>query len=167
AWDDDGFLQYDLQTKVGRFLVLDTLIPGDAGRLGEKRLGWLRGRLEAAKETQQDVFIFMHHVPFDIGMPWLDRIKMENGDDLWSVLADFDRVRHLFFGHVHRPVHGSWHGIPFSAVRATTHQVVLRFNDVDPQFIEESPAYSVVLVGSDQVVIHDHNFLDEQLPLVS
>ena len=32
------------------------------------------------------------------------------------VKAHQDRIRHLFFGHVHRPISGNWMGIPFSTL---------------------------------------------------
>ncbi len=164
-WNDDGFLQYDLDTAAGQFIALDSLTTGDDGNLCEKRLGWLRTRLEAARNAGRDVFIFMHHVPFDIGLAWLDNIKLENGDDLWSLLKGFSNIRHLFFGHVHRPVHGSWRGIPFSTVRGCVHQAALLLGDYPPGFIAENPAYAVVLVDKDKVVIHDHSFMDEHLAI--
>ncbi len=165
-WHADGFLQYDFQTEAGQFIVLDSLTAGDGGHLCEKRLGWLRDRLEAAKSQGRKVFIFMHHVPFDIGIPWLDGMKMENGEQMFAILQEFSHIRHMFFGHVHRPVHGSWQGIPFSTVRGCVHQAALRFGRSTPEFIAENPAYGVVLIDENQVIIHDHSFLDEHLPIV-
>ena len=167
-WHDAGYLQYELETSAGQFVVLDSLHGENvhSGQLCDERLDWLRNKLKAANDANKDVFIFMHHVPFDIGIPWLDRIRMENGDELSKILADYGNIRHMFIGHVHRPVHGSWHGIPFSTVRATAHQVALTFDEPKRRFIGENPAYAVVLVGDDQVVIHDHSFMEEHLSTV-
>lgn len=166
-WQPDGSLQYTLDTAVGTFIVLDSSVVGhlDSGRLSRSRLAYLREQLVIAQASQKDVFLFMHHVPFDIGIHWLDGMKLENGDELWDVLRGFDNVRQIFMGHIHRPTHGSWHGIPFSTVRSTAHQVALRFEH-EHQFIGETPSYAVVLVDEDQVVIHDHSFLEENLPIV-
>lgn len=158
-WNANGFLQYELETDAGVFVILDSLVSLRNSHLCEKRIGWLHVRLLAAQAAGKDVYLFMHHVPFDIGIPWLDRIQMENSDELWAVLKDFSNIRHIFFGHVHRPIHGSWHGIPFSSVRATAHQVALQFGDYEQKFIDEEPSFAVVLLAADQVVIHDHNFL--------
>lgn len=161
GWHKDGFLQYELQTEVGCFLALDSVLGRGGGFLCEQRLSWLKNALDAAQSTGTDVFLFMHHVPFDIGIDWLDAIKMENGDELGRLLANYTNIRHLFMGHVHRPCYGSWNGIPFSTVRTTAHQVALQLGDAAPSFIEENPSYAVVLIDKSKVVIHNHSFLEE------
>ena len=163
-WHADGSLQYELTTDAGEFLILDSLVTREIGRLCETRLAWLKERLTAAEQAGRDVYLFLHHVPFDIGMRWLDGIKLENGDQFQDVLKGFSNIRHMFFGHVHRPVHGSWHGVPFSTVRATVHQAALQFGDTH-LFIEENPSYAVVLIDDTSVLIHDHSYLEEYLPI--
>lgn len=166
-WQPDGSLQYVLETAVGQFIILDSSIGGgvDSGRLTDTRLAYLRQQLQIAQAAGKNVFLFMHHVPFDIGILWLDGMKLENGDELWDVLKDFNNIQHMFMGHIHRPTHGSWHGIPFSTVRSTAHQAALKF-EKKIQFINEKPNYAVVLVDDDQVVIHNHSFLEDNLPLI-
>ncbi len=164
-WHADGFLQYELQTDAGRFIVLDSVHEGHhEGHLCDTRLGWLTARLDAARDAGQDVYLFMHHPPFDIGLGWLDAMKMQDGDDLAAVLGDYSNIRHMFMGHVHRPCHGSWNGIPFSIVRAVAHQAALYSDGTGTRFIEENPAYSVVSISGDGVVINDHSFLEEGRP---
>ena len=167
-WHPDGYLQYELATKAGQFIILDSLhgVNVHSGHLCEERLHWLRERLKISNDTNKDVFLFMHHVPFNIGVPWLDRIKMENGKELRDILSDYSNIRHMFFGHVHRPIHGSWHGIPFSTVRATAHQVALTFSETKLRFVEENPSYAVVMINEQQVVIHDHSFMEEHIQTV-
>lgn len=160
-WHKDGFLQYEIETEVGRFIVIDSVLGRGGGVLCQPRLNWLRSSLDAAQNAEKDVFLFMHHVPFDIGISWLDAIKMENGELLAELLRDYDNIRHLFLGHIHRPCHGSWKGIPFSTVRTTSHQVALSLGDSEPTFIDENPSYAVVLIEGDRVVVHDHSFLEE------
>lgn len=71
------------------------------------------------------------------------------------------RIKHLFFGHIHRPIFSSWRGIPFSTMRGTNHQVALRLDDtVKIPGSHEPPQYSVVLLNDDAVTIHVHDFLD-------
>lgn len=164
-WHEDGFLQYELETEVGRFLVLDSVDGTGSGCLCQRRLDWLRTRLDVARDEGKKVFLFMHHVPFDIGIGWLDEINMVDGEAMAAIVKDYDNIRHLFMGHVHRPCHGSWHGIPFSTIRGNAHQVALRLGDAGRGFIAENPSYAVVLIEDNQVVIHDHNFLEENLPI--
>lgn len=162
AWHPDGFLQYDMDTQAGRFIALDTVLGSGSGILCPQRLNWLQSRLAAAQSDNRDVYLFMHHVPFDIGIDWLDGIKLENGEALAAVLKDYANIRHLFMGHIHRPCHGSWNGIAFSTVRTTAHQVALYLGDAKPAFIDENPSYAVILIEDDKVIIHDHNFLEER-----
>jgi hypothetical protein len=70
-------------------------------------------------------------------------------------------IRHIFFGHVHRPVSGSWRGVPFSALRGLNHQVWLDFSVSQgiPCSLEP-PAYAVILIDADSTIVHLHDFLD-------
>lgn len=161
--DGNGFLQYTLDTAAGRFILLDTLKPGAArGQLCAKRLGWLRDQLDTAKKNNADVFVFMHHAPMMTGVNGLDLIGLDEPEALADVVDGFDNIRHLFFGHLHRACHGSWRGIPLSTLKSTAHQTALTTDpDAPLTCILENPAYAVVLVSADAVVIHDHSFLEE------
>ena len=90
----------------------------------------------------------MHHPPFNIGIPTLDRINLQEDKlRIRQIVNDFPNIKHLFFGHVHRPVSGSWHGIPFSTLRGTNHQVQLDLKTEDYLSIShEPPAYCVILL---------------------
>lgn len=64
-------------------------------------------------------------------------------------------MRHLFIGHLHRTVAGSWHGIPFSGVRGTSHQVALDFVTAGVVPVSfEAPGYAVVMLSPEAVVVH-------------
>ena len=71
------------------------------------------------------------------------------------------RIRHLFFGHVHRPVAGSWLGIPVSSVRSMNHQTWFDLQAGELVASFEPPAYGVVIVDADSVIVHSHDFLDD------
>ena len=71
-------------------------------------------------------------------------------------------IKHLFFGHLHRALSGSWRGIPFSNVPGTNHQVELNFTKAGlVPGSHEPPAYGVVFVKPDVTLVHLHNFLDQ------
>ena len=94
----------------------------------------------------------MHHPPFNIGIPTLDRINLQEDKlRIRQIVNDFPNIKHLFFGHVHRSVSGSWHGISFSTLRGTNHQVQLDLKTEDYLSINhESPAYYVILLEPQQ-----------------
>ena len=165
ADDGNGFVQYSLTTEAGRFLLLDTLDAGTAsGAYCPERLGWLAENLDDARIGGEDVFLFMHHAPMVVGIAGLDRIRLrqEDAETFAQMITGSGNVRHIFYGHLHRPCHGSWRGIPFSSVRATAHHTALTLDPETPLTVcHENPGYAAVLIGDDSVVIHDHSYLDE------
>lgn len=163
-WSAEGFLHYRLDTPAGDFIVLDSVDAGKAGgRLCEARLRWLRERLTESLAARRDVYLFMHHAPFKVGINGVDMIRLANGDDLAACLRGFSHVKHLFFGHLHRACHGSWRGLPFSTVKATAHQVALILDDATAlTAATESPAYAICLIEDDRVIVHDHAYMEER-----
>ncbi len=159
--DGHGFVQRMLDTSAGVFLLLDTHEPGVAwGSYCEKRLAWLQNQLELQRE--RPIYLFMHHPPFEIGIPSLDVMTMRDGAAFGELLRGHPNIRHLFFGHVHRPVAGSWLGIPISSFRSTNHQVPLDFKTIDhvPKN-HDAPAYAIIFIETYQTIVHFHDFLNE------
>lgn len=158
--DAAGFVQTAIETPVGRFLLLDTLESGrPGGEYCPARRAWLAGQLAAS--GSQPIWLAMHHPPLAVGIPSMDQYALRDPAAFWSILEPYrQRIRHLFIGHLHRPLGGSWHGIPFSGVRSPNHQVafdMLTTNEVPGN--QEAPGYAVVLIGPDSVVVHQHEFL--------
>jgi len=164
ARDEYGFVQSTIRTSTGIFLFLDTIEAGsDAGVYCERRRRWLRARLDEA--AGEPVYLFMHHPPFDIGIKSLDLIRLDYPEDFAELMDGHNNIRHLFFGHVHRPVSGMWRGTPFSALRGTNHQVAFDLHSAPavPKSYEE-PAYAVCFLEHDQTVVHLHDYLDKRAP---
>jgi 3',5'-cyclic AMP phosphodiesterase CpdA len=158
--DERGFIQQAIETDAASCLLLDTQVPGShAGELCRDRLDWLAQHLA---RDGRPVLLFLHHPPVPVGIAGMDRLALREPDALWDVLAPHRaRVRHMFFGHLHRPVCGNWRGISFSTLRGTSHQVALDFARQDRVGGSlEPPAYAVVRVDADSVVVHMHDFLD-------
>ncbi|CAN7727748.1 phosphodiesterase [Phyllobacterium sp. LjRoot231] len=156
---EDGFVQSVEDTREGRLIMLDTLVPGrPEGRLDEVRLRWLQQRL--VEVGDRPVFLFSHHPPFPIYMPLLDRMGIIEADALYALLKEHGNVRHIFAGHAHRPIAGSWRGIPISVLRGTNHQSALDFDPDRIAVTHEPPAYAVIFIGKDSVIAHFHDFLD-------
>jgi len=159
--DGAGFVQSRISLKGRELLLLDTHEPGQgAGTYCPARCAWLSQALAAAEE--RPVYIFMHHPPFDIGVPSLDRIKLSHGKEFAAVVAEAGNLAHIFFGHVHRPVSGSWMGIPFSALRSTAHQVAFDLEAADKvPYSEAAPQYGVIMTDEQQTTVHLHDFLTD------
>jgi Icc protein len=159
--DDSGFIQTVIDTPQGRFLLLDTLEPGKPwGEYCAQRKAWLRRQLE--DPSVKAFWIVMHHPPLAVGIPSMDQYALQDPQSFHAVLAPFQsRIRHLFFGHLHRPIGGSWHGMPFSVVRSPNHQVALDMHTcAEVPGCHEAPGYGVVLIDETSVVVHHHDFLN-------
>ena len=161
--DENGFAQKVITTEKGLFILLDTVIEGThAGYYCETRFAWLEEQLAKANNTP--VYVFMHHAPFDTGIPAMDVIslKKSHGERLGDLFDKYNTVKHLFFGHYHRPIAGQWRGIAFSTLRGMNHQVRLdlhRDNMIQGCF--EEPQYCVVLLEDDRTLIHYHDYMHQ------
>ena len=108
------------------------------------------------------LLLFQHHPPFDIGLRYMDGIKLANPEAEWDVIARTRKPDYLFMGHLHRPISGIWRGIPFHIQRALSHQVAFDLETADHiPGSPEPPDYSHVTVGAGRVVIHQCSFLYE------
>lgn len=158
--DQSGFVQSIRDTDFGRCLFLDTSLSGThAGYYCQQRIDWLEEQLDV---TERPLLIFMHHPPFPVGIKGMDKIVLQDAEAFHAALAPHKhRIRHLFFGHVHRPIFGNWRGISFSCMRGLNHQVALDLKAPD-NIVNgnlEPPAYGVILANDDQLVVHMHEFL--------
>ncbi|MBL1241716.1 MAG: phosphodiesterase [OCS116 cluster bacterium] len=149
------FIQYSISTDEGLILCLDTHKAGEVeGELCNQRLEWLKNTLDAAQDTP--VFIFMHHHPMELGLPMLDSIKLQNGDEFLDLIASYNSVKYLFMGHVHRALSGTMRGIPFSTMSAISFQApapVPNWTWDDFTAADEAPAFGVVSIKNADVNI--------------
>jgi len=161
--DPNGFVQSVVATDEARLILLDTNVPGEShGSLCDRRLGWLADRLG---ESAAPIILALHHSPVRTGLRRMDSIALDEPDAVWEVLAPHrQRIRHMLFGHVHRPISGTWRGIAFSTIRGTAHQVafdLVRGAEEAVPGSHEPPAYGLFRVDAEAVVMHARDFLDE------
>ncbi len=160
--DDAGYVQAVLRRAEGDFIFLETLDEGvNGGKYCKKREAWLRARLDEAGD--RPVYLFMHHPPFAIRIPCVDGIALMQPERFAAIVDGRRNIRHLFYAHVHRPVCGSWHGIPVSTMRGLNHQVRFDLHTKWPvPKSHEPPAYAIVFIDPDQVTVHFHDYLDRR-----
>lgn len=159
--DDHGFIQTVVDVSAGRLILLDTKENNEKhGSFCEHRAAWLTAKLREA--VDRPVYVFMHHPPFEIGIPAVDNIRLKSGAGLFAeTVAPYSNIRHLFLAHVHRPLAGSWRNIPISIFRGTNHQVPFDMKRVSPMpRSHEPPAYGVIFLNADSVLVHFHDYLD-------
>src|SRR5262245_1121665 len=158
--DEHGFVQGVVATSAGSFILIDTHEPRTPeGPLCQRRLIWLDRALGSLRG--QAVLLAMHHPPLPLALPAMDALGLRQRGELAELLARHGNVRHIFFGHVHRPVHGTWQGIPFSTQRGLNHQVAMHSGA--PTGIpanHEPPAYAIVRDEEGSAVVHVHDLLE-------
>ena len=145
-----------------RFLFLDTIQENShAGHYCEKRLLWLKNKLDESLKKNQNVFMFMHHNPFPLVKLKSDLIGLVDRDQFQSIIDNYKIViKHIFFGHQHITVSGTFLGIPFSSPRSISHPLVPNFsNEYRLGYANTDPSYNIVLLNNDSVIIHSEDFL--------
>ncbi|MET3581469.1 3',5'-cyclic AMP phosphodiesterase CpdA [Mesorhizobium robiniae] len=151
--DERGFIQSVYDCAEGRLIFLDTLVQSHGyGALTDGRLEWLSARL--AETPQPAAFLFAHHPLQSIGMPHFEPYDLLDRVAVANVLAASSQIRHIFCGHVHVDVSGSWLDVPFSASRGVAHQIVPDLVSRDAVFIKDAPAFDVALIQNGNVLLH-------------
>lgn len=156
--DVNGFVQTAIDIPFGRLLFLDTL-KGEtsAGQYCAIRQEWLKQQLADAQD--RSIWIFMHHPPFDVGIPYMDRIKLEDADAFGEIVRDA-KVRHIFFGHIHRVCFVNWQGISCSSLPSLSHQVPLNRPALGTSYSIEPPMYGVITLMPNGMVVHADAWAD-------
>lgn len=142
---DGGFLHYTIEGGPVRLIGLDTLDPGEVGgRLCEERLAWLAARL--AERPARPTVIFMHHPPFEVGIPGMDKWPFPGRDALAEIVAANPQVERVLCGHIHRPIQVRWAGT-LAAICPSTAVAAGLILDPEAPFAwsHEGPAYQLHL----------------------
>ena len=151
---EGGFVQYTVPLSLGHAVVVDTWGPEThAGHFCADRAAWLDRELSALPGP---VWLFMHHnaVPCEIGP--MDEIMLLDADRFAETLRPHKtKIAHIFFGHCHMPLSGSFLGIPTSAPRGTNHQGWADFGAKKLLSSSDLPeSYAVAFARGDSLMVH-------------
>lgn len=87
------------------FILLDSVRAGaEGGYLAQAELAFLRSRLQ--QSTAGNFMVCLHHQPLAIGSPWMDKMKVSNGDDFLALVDEFPAIRCILWGHIHQEYSG-------------------------------------------------------------
>jgi len=111
-----------------RIIMLDSVIEHNPnGRLGEEELNKLRTLL--VENTQPYVLVTLHHQPVDVGCAWLDNQKIEDHKEFIQIVESDERVRAVFWGHVHQEFSAVLNGRLFASAPSTCIQFKTNSDD--------------------------------------
>lgn len=151
--NSDGHVQKAFRLSRGTGIILDSWGPAShAGFYCRTRCAWL---CKALAVVDGPVFLFMHHHPIPTHIGPADRIMLQDADALGAVVAaNRSKIAHIFFGHCHLPLAGSFHGVPVSAPRGTNHAGFANFGEKDQLLASDLPeAYAVIVVDGPAVTV--------------
>lgn len=154
ARGEGGFVQAVVPLSRGHAVLLDTAEPGThAGAFCDARAAWLDRTLAGLPGP---VWLFAHHNPVPVGVAPMGAIMLLDADRPGTVLDRHPgRVAHLFQGHCHLALSGSFRGVPTSAPRGTNHAGWPDF--ASPRFLAASDlteAYGVILATDAGTTVH-------------
>ncbi len=124
--NDSEFLHHVIDDYELRLIGLDTHVPGESGGLQcERRLSWLAATL--AEAPQKPTFIYMHHPPFDTGIPEFDGMGLSGADALGTVVARHSQIVGISCGHIHRAMNLRWAGTVVNVAPSSAFHYPLKF----------------------------------------
>ena len=160
----DGFVQYALDVRGVRILMLDTVEEGrHGGAFCDIRAKWLRSTL--AQDRNTPTIIAMHHPPVEIGIAWMNTHPEEQWvSNFTQAIQDAPNIKGIMCGHVHRSAAVPWHGTAVAICSSTAAQVTLDLNPIDPEkpdnrsmIIADHPAYALHFWNGRELVSHFDN----------
>lgn len=158
---DPDVLSYTFDVKGYRFLVLDARGPDEIdphGLMSEVQMNLVR---REAGSDGPPLTVFIHYPVLPMNSTWMDAYMLViNGADLHEALRPArDRLRGVFYGHVHQNMQTLRDGILYAATASAFSQFTAWPNDVATGFDPDHlPAYSFVHLMPEQTIIHQHTF---------
>ena len=117
----------------------------------------LRGALSGDDRDGRRLVVAGHHCPVELGCPWLDVHRIDNGEELLDVMAGAG-VRAYVFGHIHQEAepHGR---VPLYGTPSTCFQ----FSGDTPSFAidDAKPGYRWLRLGRDGSIDTEIRRLDD------
>jgi 3',5'-cyclic-AMP phosphodiesterase len=120
----NGFVQYAVEHKGLRFLMLDTNIPNKPqGELCADRLKWLDDRL--SEKPDMPTVVFMHHPPFITGIKAMDDMGFLHSGEFAALIEKYSHIVRISCGHLHRSIQSTVGGVSTTVCPSTSHSVML------------------------------------------
>jgi len=135
-----------------RFLLLDSLVPARDGRrvghgeLADESLEWLHAQLESSSLPS---FVALHHPPADVGIDWIDDIRLRDEAGLEAVIAAHPQVLATLVGHAHTAAATTFAGRPLLVGGGISSTLPLAAEGRPKVWEDAPPSFALHLVTED------------------
>jgi len=105
-----------------QIIMLDTSVPGEVhGLLSEHELAHLEKSLASVDtdDSLQHSLVCLHHNPIPGTAGWMQDIGLHNAQALLDILARYDSVRGVVYGHIHQTLDFEAHNLRFFCTPST------------------------------------------------
>lgn len=135
--------RYAVDLPGARLVVLDSLVPSSgAGLLGADQLAWLDAVL--SERPGAPVLLALHHPPVPVGLPFLDGMRLDDGDALADVVRAHPQVVRVLCGHVHRTLTAPFAGTVVTTAASTHRQSALDMTAPGTMgYLDEPPSFGL------------------------
>jgi 3',5'-cyclic AMP phosphodiesterase CpdA len=139
---------YEFECNGVQIVMLDSHIPpeiiGHAGYLAPEQLLWLD--MICRKPDDRPLVVGIHHHALPLEAPWLDRINLKNGIALHNTLLKVrDRLRGVFYGHIHEDVVTVREGISYYSTLSGWFQTQTWYGSEEPtRGLMREPGFNLV-----------------------
>ncbi|NLE44987.1 MAG: hypothetical protein GX620_09730 [Chloroflexi bacterium] len=125
------------------------------GEMDGNQLAWLA--CDLAQAEGRPTLVFAHHPPVDVGVPWLDDIKLRNAAEFWGVLAGLEpQICGVFAAHVHMQATCLYRGVLVATCPSIGWQFVDRGDANEAERSEDLPGFNLIdlpVVPARQVIL--------------
>jgi Icc protein len=154
---------YEREINGLQLLVLDSNGPAEPprGYIPDEQLDWLRERTSAV--DARPLIVAVHHHLLPVNVPWLDgTMRTTNGEAVHAALLPArERLRGVFFGHVHQPLEMLRDGILYASAASSWCQFHAYPDQAEDTTLADSnsrPGFSIVTVTRQQTYLRRCQF---------
>ena len=141
-------------TEHWQIILLDSSVPEMVhGALSQHELLFLESCL--SQHPNKNSLVVLHHHPVDINCAWLKNIGLKNTKEFHKVIAKFDNVKGVLWGHIHQEYDQNHDGIPYLATPSSCVQFTPESSDFSAD--TKAPGYRYLNLFSDgriESVVH-------------